>query len=183
HNTYASGDESALNINVAHRVINEQGSVDNNPNSGVAAMIISRGGITYGQPVLHDTDNSGGVAIDVLAEGTAASTSNGRCDGVLGVSSVSQRGRDIPRPVSPLVFSRHSLDSEAIESLVRQGGYVGDYRIEGRPRFNSLVAHRLLNFRDVVATDMGGYVSHILDALAGIVDVSRILRSEEDTSA
>ena len=92
-------DEVLQNINVVHRVINEHGSVDNNPDSGVDTMIFMSGGIACGNPVLHDGANSRGEDIDALAEGAVASTSNGCCGGVVGVSTVSQRGGGIPRPV------------------------------------------------------------------------------------
>ncbi len=70
------------------------------------------------------------------------------------------------------------LTRHFIDTLISEGGRVGDFTIVPRQRFNGLEIHRTLNFREIAADDYAAYHIFLQDILNEIIDFSRLMAGE-----
>ncbi|XP_053481752.1 uncharacterized protein LOC128608210 [Ictalurus furcatus] len=70
------------------------------------------------------------------------------------------------------------LSEAAIESIVREGGSVGDYTVVPRRRFNGLEIRRRINMRVITAPDLAAYAIFLHDIMSEIVSFSRLLAGD-----
>lgn len=50
-----------------------------------------------------------------------------------------------------------ALPRSDIDTLIREGGLINDYRVLLRPHFNSVQLRRLMNLREINSTDLAAY--------------------------